>query len=170
MKILICLTTLTCFTTWPAIAQNTGPLGNPPVTIDVSKAIEDPKRLEKIEGRQVALVNIRLNYANGKVNSAELISSRRIDSVAPKVFARQAGEWQVFILGEDTTQSFFVDNPGYLEAEGESEDKPYRYIALEGDVDWPLIVPLYVNGQKIDAKAIRIIDRETEEVIFEAEL
>lgn len=120
--------------------------------------------------RQVALLNIALRYVDGKVVASEVQSSKRINSIAPKVFARQGGDWLVTLHGGEE-HSFFVFNPGYLEAENrEGASTPYTYVAQDGTVNWKLVVPLYRDGKRIEADSFSIKDRRTDEVILTSDL
>lgn len=130
--------------------------------LDVSKApsfapLNQHNTLEKPTSYQrVALLNIKLKYENGEIVGAELVHSKVVASVAPKVFARQMGEWQVYI-GKNEKNVFYVNDPGYLEAENEPGDKvPYHYVSQGAEVQWDLVVPLYRNGREIDASTILI--------------
>ena len=76
----------------------------------------------------------------------------------------------MFIEGDDETRSFLVFEPGLLEAETGDKDKPYVYVPEDGVVEWPLIIPLYADGERIQARSIRIEERETNTVILEADL
>ncbi len=132
---------------------------------DTPTAIVRPKR-----GRQVAVLSIELHYEAGKITSARLLSSKRIASAAPKVFARKGGDWLVTIEG-DRPRSFFVSDPGWKEAEPvPKEDKGYEWVAQSGMVDWQLIIPLYVDGKAIEAHAITIREVRTNNVILRTNL
>jgi hypothetical protein len=104
------------------------------------------------------------------VRSAKVASSRRINSFAPKVFARQGGAWEVIIEG-DTRRSFFVDNPALREAEAHpSSNNKYQWVGETGVIDWPLIVPLYAEGRALGARAITIRDTSTGATILQTSL
>ena len=106
--------------------------------------------------QRVAVLNILLTYEKGEVVGAELMRSQKISSVAPKVFARQMGDWQV-IIGDNQKNAFFVNDPGFLEAENKPGDKvPYHYVSRGDEVEWHLVVPLYRNGEVIDASTITV--------------
>ena len=106
--------------------------------------------------QRVAVLNILLTYEKGDVVGAKLMRSQKIASVAPKVFARQMGDWQVTI-GDNQKNTFFVNDPGFLEAENKPGDKvPYHYVSRGDEVKWDLVVPLYRNGEVIEASSITI--------------
>jgi hypothetical protein len=150
-----------------AVAQNVAPPPGPPKAPPVIKTDGELRPvLPPTNGRQVAVVNIQLNIENGEVISARIVSSKRVNSIAPKVFARQSGDWVVTIEG-DRTKSFFVANPAYLEAETrEGSKNPYTYVAEDGVLDWSLVVPLYADGEPLGAKSITIHDRRSEQIIL----
>ena len=94
--------------------------------------------------------------------------ARRINSIAPKVFQRQGGDWQVRINGSEE-DAFYVFSPVYLEAESEAgESNPFTYVTQDGVVDWSLVVPLYRDKRTIEAESIVVIDRSTGEKVIEA--
>lgn len=106
--------------------------------------------------QRVAVLNIVLTYEKGEVVGAKLVRSQKVASVAPKVFARQMGDWQVTI-GDNQKNTFFVNDPGFLEAENKPGDKvPYHYVSRGDEVKWDLVVPLYKNGEAIDASSITV--------------
>lgn len=108
------------------------------------------------KNQRVAVLNILLMYDKGDVVRAQLVRSQKVASVAPKVFARQMGDWQV-IIGDNQKNMFFVNDPGFLEAENKPDDKvPYHYVKQGGEVNWDLVVPLYKNGKVIKASTITV--------------
>lgn len=120
------------------------------------------------DGRQVAVLNIQFQAEGGKILEAEVVEAKRIDSIAPKVFNRKGGDWQVLIDGSKQN-SFYVFNPIYLEAdEKEGAKNPLTWVPQDGTVNWSLVVPLYRGTKRLDAKSITIIDRQSGEVILEA--
>ncbi len=122
------------------------------------------------DGKQVALVDLQLEFDKGKLRQARVTKTRRIASVAPKVFLRQGGDWEVRINGSEQTR-FFVNSPAYLEAETEAgSPNPYTYVPQDGTVNWTLVVPLYRGDEKINARRIVILDRKSGEVILDSPL
>ncbi|MFA3793178.1 hypothetical protein AB6T38_18875 [Aliiglaciecola sp. SL4] len=120
--------------------------------------------------QRIAILNINLKYDKGEAVNAELVRSRIIKSVAPKVFTRQIGDWQV-IIGNNPKNAFFVNDPGYLEVENDDKNEiPYHYISRGADVAWDLVVPLYKDGQSIDASTITIKRVKDEKQIFESKI
>lgn len=122
------------------------------------------------ENQRVAVLNILLKYENGEVVDAKLVRSQKITSVAPKVFARQMGDWQVMI-GDNKKNTFFVNDPGFLEAENKPGDKaPYHYVSRGDEVEWNLVVPLYKNGEAIDASKITVKRVKDGKVILQTKI
>ena len=122
------------------------------------------------EGKHVQAMTIALTFKKGVVSDATVTASRRINSIAPKVFLRRSGDWIVTIEGEEE-RSFFVNNPGRREVEPAGDaDKDYEWIEKTGTVEWPLIVPLYAGDTQLDAKSIVIRDARTKKVILKADL
>jgi hypothetical protein len=120
--------------------------------------------------QRVAVLNILLTYEKGEVVGAKLVRSQKIASVAPKVFARQMGDWQVMI-GDNQKNAFFVNDPGFLEAENKPGDKvPYHYVSRGDEVEWDLVVPLYKNGEAIDASTITIKRVKDGKVILQTKI
>lgn len=132
---------------------------------------ERPRPVQAPPGnRHVQFMTISLTVENGKVREAKVLSSRRMNSIAPKVFLRRSGDWTVTIEGEEE-RTFFVNNPAMREAEakGDSENA-YEWIAETGTLEWPLIVPLYDGDTQLDATSIVIRDVRTRKVILKADL
>lgn len=132
---------------------------------------DEPRPAQPPAGvQQVAVLSIVLDVAGGEVRSARVASSKRIASYAPKVFARGGGEWEVIIEG-DMRRSFFVNNPARREAEAHrtSNDR-YEWVSESGLIEWPLVVPLYVDGRSIGARSITIRDTQTGATILRADI
>ena len=128
-----------------------------------------PVAIAKADQR-VAVLNILLTYEKGEVVGAKLVRSQKVASVAPKVFARQMGDWQVTI-GDNQKNTFFVNDPGFLEAENKPDGKvPYHYVSLDGEVKWHLVVPLYRNGEVIDASTITVKRVKDNKVILKTKI
>ncbi|MDO6713193.1 hypothetical protein Q4567_20825 [Aliiglaciecola sp. 2_MG-2023] len=120
--------------------------------------------------QRIAILNINLKYDKGEAVNAELVRSRIIKSVAPKVFTRQMGDWQV-IIDNNPKNTFFVNDPGYLEVENDDQSEvPYHYVSLGVDVAWDLVIPLYKDGQTIDASTITIKRVKDGKQIFETKI
>lgn len=119
---------------------------------------------------RVAVLKIRFDIVDGDVRSATVVSTRRFASIAPKVFARQSGPWEVIIEG-DRRRTFYVDSPARREAEADpATGDPYRWVDVTAKVDWSLVVPLQVGGRDLGARAIRIRDTRSGETIVQAPL
>ena len=134
--------------------------------------IDDQERAAKRppEGKQVQAMTIALTFDKGVVRSAEVVSSRRVNSIAPKVFLRRSGDWMVTLRGGEP-RSFFVSNPGRREAElGDNAAKGYEWVEESGTIEWPLVVPLYFGNRQLDPTSIIIRDVETKQVILQANL
>lgn len=144
-----------------------GPPDRPP---EIPSA-DDPKPVTPpTDGRQVAVLDIELVYENGRVVQATLREAKRVNSIAPKVFARQGGEWEVTIHGNRET-TFYVADPGYLEAETRDGSRnPFTYVPPDGTVSWNLVVPLYRNGNSLDVDSITITDVDSGNVILETRI
>lgn len=120
--------------------------------------------------QKVAALTIAFEFDKGKVQDARLLKSKRISSAAPKVFVRQGGDWEVVLTGAKEHR-FYVNNPGYSEAEPHrSSNNRYQWVAETGRIEWPLIIPLYKDGKAIDVNRVIIRDRQSGERIFEARI
>lgn len=170
MKKILTLIGLLGIATLAAHGQNeidVGPRERPP-KIDPG---DEPRPVGRpTDGREVAVLKVRLDFDNGRVRHAEVVEARRIASIAPKSFQRRGGDWEVRINGS-RDDAFYVFSPAYLEAETEDgAGNPYTYVAQDGVVDWSLVVPLYKDSRTIEAESIVIVDRKTGQPILEAEL
>lgn len=117
--------------------------------------------------QQVAVLSISLSFERGEVTAAKVTSSKRISSFAPKVFARQGGDWQVVINGE-IERAFYVNNPGLREAEAHPSSRDrYEWVGETSVIDWPLVIPLYADGRSLGARSVTIVDVATKRVILE---
>lgn len=122
------------------------------------------------DGKQVHAMTIALTFDKGVVQQARVVSSRRINSIAPKVFLRAGGDWVVTLRGGEN-RSFFVNNPGRREAEiGTKGEEGYEWVEVSGTIEWPLVIPLYAGDQQLDTRSIVIRDVETRQVILQANL
>ncbi len=132
---------------------------------------EEPRPMQAPRSnQQVMVLSIDLQYQDGKVTDARVRSVEQVNSVAPKVFARKGGDWKVTIHGSED-HSFFVFNPGYLEAEtARGSRNPYTYVSADGDVRWSLVIPLYRDGEMLNATAISVTDNRTEQEILRTEM
>ncbi len=122
--------------------------------------------------KQVVVVSIELEFNEGKVQAAKVLESKKIKSFAPKVFARQAGDWEVIINGREK-RMFYVNNPGWREAEPhESSHNRYNWVAYTGKLIWPLVVPLYnyEKGHSLEAHSITVRDISSGRVILEVDI
>lgn len=111
-------------------------------------------------GREVAVLELLLTLQEGRTTEARLKSARRINSFAPKVFARQGGDWKVTISGAQSA-SYFINDPATdIEVENPPDDRsPYSQVRLSGVQDWTLVVPLYgQDGESLGAREITITD------------
>lgn len=134
--------------------------------------VDEPPRPAKPapEGKYVKVLKIGLTFEAGEVTGAEVLESRRVNSIAPKVFLRKFGDWRVTIGGE-AERSFLVSHPGRGEVEVVGDpDKVYEWVEESGTIEWPLVVPLYAGGASFDAESITIQDVKTRKVILEADL
>lgn len=163
----ICAAVLLCSA---AHAQSTGTTRPKEPTKIVPAREQRPASRPTDAQHQVAVLSIALDVVKGEVRSARLTSSKRMASYAPKVFARQAGDWEVTIEG-DTRKSFFVNNPALREAEAHpSSNDRYQWVGETGSIDWPLVVPLYSDGRALGARSITIRDTRTGATILRTAL
>lgn len=164
---LVWLTGLAVLSMNPALAQNNVTVGPRDEAPKIDTGGKPRPAVRPSDGRQVAVLNIQLQFTNGKFRRAELVDAKRIASIAPKVFARQGGDWEVRINGR-RRNVFFVFSPGYLEADGtEGANNPYTYVPQNGTVNWPLVVPLYRGKNRLDVESITIIDRQSGDLILQ---
>lgn len=145
-----------------------------PDPIPRDRIAEEPIPVERPDdGRQVLYLEFDLVYQAGRLQSAELASSERIDSIAPKVFLRRGGTWLVE-LGGSRELSFRTFDPGWREVElGDADqagERLDRLVAVTGSVRWPLVVPLYVDGESFEVERITISDVNTGELVFDGEV
>ena len=118
--------------------------------------------------RQVVVLELMIYADKGRTVEAQVSSSRRINSYAPKVFARRGGDWKVVLHG-DRGASFTVNDPASdVEIENPRGYKsPYSEVAMSGYFSTTLVVPLYgLQGEWLGAKEIEIIDIRTDETIL----
>jgi hypothetical protein len=136
------------------------------VVDDKPKPATQPRR----SIQQVVVMNIELVFEAGKVQNAKVLISKRLNSFAPKVFARQKGEWEV-VINSAEPRKFYVDNPGWREAETDNDsEKAYEWVAESGKIQWPLVIPLYDKDGAIKAETITIRDVNSGAIILEAEM
>jgi len=132
---------------------------------DEQRAVTPPS-----DGRQVSVLSIELLYEVGVLQSVRVASIKRTNAIAPKVFLRKSGDWVVTINGSQQ-RSFFVNAPGWREAEPDpSSNDQYSWVPQSGMIEWPLVVPLYADGESFDARSITIRDARTDAVILETEI
>jgi hypothetical protein len=121
-------------------------------------------------GQEVQVLSIALDVARGEVRSARVVSSKRIASVAPKVFARKGGDWEVVLYGA-TRRSFFVNSPARREAEAhKSSNDRYEWVDVTGTIEWPLVVPLYADGRPLGVRSITIRDTRSGATILQTDI
>ncbi len=138
--------------------------------IDRAAATELSPRGALKDYQRVAILDIRLKYEAWRVLGARLTSARRVASVAPKVFARQGGPWEVTLLGTRPLRKFYVFDPGAVEVHPQNADEHPRWIAADGIVDWRLVVPLYADGQPLSVRGIHIVDRRNGETVLREQI
>jgi hypothetical protein len=152
-----------------SLAQDDGPTG-----IDDVAAAEKPVAVTAPDdGRQVLVVDYRLDYEEGRVVRSKIESAEQIASIAPKVRARAGGDWLVTVTADQAFEfSFFAFDPARREVTpGRELDEGYRWVVEDGPVDWTLVVPLYGPGIEID-KVSRIVvtDVATRQVVIDSDL
>ncbi|MDQ4024046.1 MAG: hypothetical protein M3217_00925 [Actinomycetota bacterium] len=123
---------------------------------------------EPSEGQQVAVLKVDLGLG-AQVVRAEVVSLEVIDSFAPKSALRDAGDWEVRVVG-DRELSYRIPNPlTSVEVETGIEGAPYRTIPLQS-FEWTLVVPLYHDGEPLNAKSIEVRDLRTGLTILRADV
>ena len=138
-----------------------------PTMVPADQQIPVPK---PANGQQVGVIQVALQGSAEKPR-AEVRSATVLDSFAPKVVARSAGEWQVRVIGEKELK-YLIPNPLLdVEADGERDDPkdPYDQVILE-TYDWTLIVPIYDQGATLGAKSVEVTDVASGNVILTTDL
>lgn len=125
---------------------------------------------EPQEGQQVLVAQISL-VADGDRITAEVLSLEVIDSFAPKVVARSAGEWEVRLLGGGKELAYRIPDPlTDIEAERPDDEKrPYESVTTDR-YDWTLIAPLYDEAEPLGATTAQVVDVETGQLILEIDI
>lgn len=146
-----------------------------PTEIDDVAAAEKPVPVTAPDdGRQVLVINYRLEYDEGRVARAEVAGAERIASIAPKVRARAGGDWRVTVNADQQAEfSFFTFDPARREVTPDREQGDgYHWVVEDGTVDWTLVVPLYGEGIERINKVSRIVvtDVATGDVVIDSEL
>ena len=124
---------------------------------------------------QVAVLKLIINSDKGKAQGIKTQSVKIINSYAPKVFARQSKEnrdgWKITIKGAKSV-SYMVNNPlNDIEIENPDDFKsPYSMVRESGEVEWTLIVPLYKDGESLNAREVMIQDTTNANIKFSAML
>ena len=147
------------------------------VGVAVAQTVDEPDRIDVDQEpvgldaptslQQVLVVDIQLEDVEPGAPVGTVEGTEEIASPAPKVFARQGGEWRVD-LATDPPRSFFVNNPRWLEAEPDPETGD-RVSVLNPDPRWRLVIPLYLDGEPLDFDFATVVNAATEEVIVEIE-
>jgi hypothetical protein len=91
--------------------------------------------------------------------TARVARARVITGAAPKVFARNSGDWEVRLIGE-TPASYRIPNPlADIEVENPPGSKsPFSQVAPTGPVPVQIVVPLTRDGRSLGVQSIEIFD------------
>lgn len=118
------------------------------------------------EDQQVAVLQVALTADGDKV-SAEVQSKQVIHSFVPKSVARSAGEWEVRVLGGKELR-YLIPNPlNDVEIENPDDpEQPFQAVPTTS-MDWTLIVPLFDQGEALNADRIEVVDVASGAVILE---
>lgn len=152
----------------PATTQQGGVEGSGSVTTGGPVGPTETVQTHKGSDRQVVVLDLMLYAERGRTIAGDVASARRIDSFAPKVFARKGGDWKVLLLG-DREASFTINDPASdVEIENPRGSKsPFSEVAMSGSFSSTLVVPLYgLQGEWLGAQEIEIVDMRTNKTIL----
>ncbi len=94
--------------------------------------------------------------------TARVARTRMIAATAPKVFARNSGDWEVRLIGQ-TPFSYRIPNPlADIEIENPPGSKsPFSQVVPTGPVPVQIIVPLTRDGRSLGVQSVEIVDTVT---------
>ena len=94
-----------------------------------------------------------------------------VNGAAPKVFARNSGDWEVRLKGR-TPVSYRIPNPlTDIEIENPKGSKsPFSQVEQAGPVPVQIVVPLSRDGRSLGVESIEIVDTVTGQTIVTAPL
>lgn len=122
--------------------------------------------------QEVVVLELMLYPDRGRTSDAQVISARRIDSAAPKVFARKGGSWQVTLHGKDKVGYVINDPVSDIEIENPEDAKtPFSEVAIQAPHKTTLIIPLYhPESGPIAAQEIEIVDTRINKTVLWAQV
>ena len=130
----------------------------------------EQKPIQKPKEAKVVVIKYLLDFQKGELMNARVRSQQFINSTAPKVFARQGGDWIVTLEGEQSV-NFFVYNPGALEAEEwPKQNRGLEIVPADGQVEWSLVVPLNYQGSPIQLRRVVVRDARTNKLLFSTDV
>jgi hypothetical protein len=91
-----------------------------------------------------------------------------VRAVPPKVFARSRGDWEVRLIGEETTTYRMVNPALDIEIENApGSEAPFSRVQPSEPVTVPIVVPLSRDGRSLGVRVIQIVDTATGRTIVE---
>lgn len=134
---------------------------------------------------QVALLELEVSSAAGAAAApgapagqsarpqitARVAKTQMISGAAPKVFARNSGDWEVRLMGQ-TPFSYRIPNPlTDIEIENPPGSKsPFSQVEATGPVRVQIVVPLTRDGRSLGVQSVEIVDTITGQIIVRAPL
>jgi len=154
---------------WSDITKTGGtsaPIGSKP---DILSAGNLTPMVKPSEIQKVAIMKMTLT-PNGKKVGAKINSKKIIKGYGPKAFSRSGGTWKVKILGERSA-SYYINNPlTDIEVEKDPKKGTFQLVEVQKPMDWTLVVPLYKDGQALNAKTIEVHDMVSKQKIIHTQL
>lgn len=187
------LKTLILLTLSAAIAacgqgRNDAPSANAkPTKLDdaIRQANKNSRGERPAQTGQVALLELEVSTAAGTAAApgapagqsarpqitARVIRARVINAAAPKVFARNSGDWEVRLMGQ-TPLTYRIPNPlTDIEIENPPGSKsPFSQVVPTGPVPVQIVVPLTRDGRSLGVQSVEIVDTTTGQIIVRAPL
>jgi len=98
--------------------------------------------------------------------TARVTKAQVITAAAPKVFARNSGEWEVRLIGRIPV-SYRIPNPlTDIEVENPKGSKsPFSQVEPTGPVSVQIVVPLTRDGRSLGVQSVEIVDTTTGQTI-----
>jgi hypothetical protein len=103
--------------------------------------------------------------------TARVARARVVAGAAPKLFARNSGDWEVRLKGR-TPMSYRIPNPlADIEIENPKGSRsPFSQVVPTGPVPVQIVVPLTRDGRSLGVESIEIVDTVTGQTILSAPL
>jgi hypothetical protein len=94
--------------------------------------------------------------------TARVSRARVATAAAPKVFARNSGDWEVRLIGPNPV-SYRIPNPlADIEIENPKGSKsPFSQVVPTGPVPVQIVVPLTRDGRSLGVQSVEIVDTVT---------